>query len=115
MPSPRWLVTAVVPLLVGAALATSAAVATADAVDDAYLSQLRAAGFSWPPDHDAALTAMGRLICDDIGWGYTYDRISQDIHNTLDSRNVTIGDVNTMVKIAHATYCPLQRCWTAQC
>lgn len=115
MPSSRWLARAAIPVLAGAVLVSSAAVATADPLDDAYLAQLRNAGFSWPPDHDAALTAMGRLICDDIGWGYTYERISQDIHSTLDSRNVTFGDVESMVKFAHATYCPLQRCWAAHC
>lgn len=115
MPLPRWLAGAAVPILAGAALVTGAAVARADALDDSYLAQLRAAGFSWPPDHDAALAAMGRLICDDLGWGYTYDQISQDIHATLDPRNVTIGDVDSMVRIAHATYCPLQRCWAAHC
>ncbi len=29
--------------------------------DDTYLARLRTLGFTWPPDHDAALTAMGRL------------------------------------------------------
>ncbi|WP_082984616.1 DUF732 domain-containing protein [Mycobacterium sp. 1245499.0] len=104
-----------IPVMLGAALITSAAVATADPLDDAYLSQLRAAGFSWPPDHDAALTGMGRLICDDIGWGWTYEQISQSIHQILDPRNVTFGDVGSMVSLAHSTYCPLQRCWTDHC
>jgi hypothetical protein len=115
MPSSRWLARLTIPILAGAALVTSAAIATADPADDAYLAQLRAAGFSWPPDHDFALTAMGRLICDDLGWGWTYDQIAQQIHATLDPRNVTLGEVGSMVSLAHSTYCPLQRCWAAHC
>jgi len=115
MPSPRWLARLVIPVMAGAALVTSAAIATADAADDAYLAQLRAIGFTWPPDHDAALTGMGRLVCDDLGWGWTYDQIAQQIHSVLDPRNVTFGDVSSMVTLAHSTYCPNQRCWTAQC
>ena len=115
MPSPRWLAGLTIPMMVGAALVPSAAIATADAADDAYLAQLRAVGFTWPPDHDAALTGMGRLICDDLVSGWTYDQIAQQIHATLDSRNVTFGEVGSMVSLAHSTYCPNWRCWTAQC
>ena len=115
MPSPRWLARLTIPIMAGAALVTSAAIATADPADDAYLAQLRAAGFSWPPDHDDALTATGRLICDDIMWGWSYDQIAQNIHATLDPRNVALGDVRSMVGLAHSTYCPSFRCWTAQC
>jgi Protein of unknown function (DUF732) len=115
MPSPRWLARLTIPILAGAALVTSTAIATADPADDAYLAQLRTAGFSWPPDHEAALTGMGRLICDDLGWGWTYDQIAQQIHATLDPRNVSLGDVGNMVRIAHTSYCPTQRCWAAHC
>ena len=115
MLSPRWLARLAVPVMAGAALVSSAAIATADPRDDAYLSQLRAAGFNWPPDHDAALTATGRLICDDIMWGWTYDQIAQNVHATLDPRNVAFGDVHRMVTLAHSTYCPAFRCWSAQC
>lgn len=111
----RWLVRLVSPVVFGAVLISGAGNAAADPIDDAYLAQLRAQGFSWPPDHDAALTGMGRLICDDIGWGWTYDQIAQDIHTDLDQRKVTFGDVHNMVTLAHATYCPLQRCWTDHC
>jgi hypothetical protein len=115
MPSPRWLATMTVPIMVGAALVTNASIATADPADDAYLAQLRAAGFTWPQDHDAALTATGRLICDDLMSGWTYDQITQNIHATLDPRNVGYGDVGSMVRLAHTTYCPTWRCWTANC
>jgi hypothetical protein len=115
MPSPRWLASMTVPIVAGALLVSSAAVATADPVDDAYLAQLRASGFNWPPDHDDALTGMGRLICDDLMWGWTYEQIAQQIHATLDPRNVSFGDVKSMVGLAHTTYCPLWRCWGTQC
>ncbi|MBW0013930.1 DUF732 domain-containing protein [Mycobacterium sp.] len=101
--------------MAGAALVTGSATAAADPADDAYLAQLSAAGFTWPPDHEAALTGMGRLICDDLGWGWTYDQIAQQVHATLDPRNVALADVGNMVRIAHATYCPNQRCWAAHC
>jgi hypothetical protein len=61
------------------------------------------------------LTSMGRLICDDIGWGWTYDQIAQHIHAALDPRNVTLSEVGSIVRTAHATYCPRQQCWTAHC
>lgn len=111
----RWPAKLAVPVTIAAALGGSAAVATADGADDVYLAQLRAAGFSWPPDHDEALMGMGRLICDDIGWGWTYDQIAHSIHETLDPRNVTFGEVGSMVSLAHSTYCPLQQCWAAHC
>ena len=101
--------------MVGAALITSAAIATADAADDAYLAQLRASGVTWPPDHDGALTGMGRLICDDLVSGWTYDQIAQHVHSDLDSRGVTFGQVTSMVSLAHSTYCPNQRCWAPHC
>jgi Protein of unknown function (DUF732) len=115
MPSPRWLTRLSIPIMAGAALVTSAAIATADPVDDGYLAQLRAIGFTWPPEHDAALTGMGHLICDDLAWGWTYDAIAQHIHATLDPRNVTFGEVGSMVSLAHSTYCANMRCWHAQC
>jgi hypothetical protein len=115
MSSLRWLATLAIPVMAGAALVSGAAIATADPADDAYLAQLRAAGFSWPPDHDAAITGVGRLICDDLAWGWTYDQIARDIHATLDPRNVTFGEIGSMVRIAHATYCPVQQCWAPHC
>lgn len=115
MVPPRWLTRLIIPMMAAAVLITGVAVATADPADDAYLAQLRSLGFSWPPDHDDALTGMGRLICDDLGWGWTYDQIAQQIHSVLDPRNVTLGEVGSMVSLAHSTYCPTQRCWAAHC
>ncbi len=115
MPSPRWLAMLSIPVMAGAALVSSAAIAAADPADDAYLAQLRAAGFSWPPNHDGALTAVGRLVCDDLASGWAYDQIAQSIHATLDPRNVTFGEIGNMVRIAHATYCPTLPCWNSPC
>jgi Protein of unknown function (DUF732) len=115
MPSPRWLARLTIPIVAGAALVTSAPIATADPADDAYLSQLRGMGFTWPPEHDEAITAVGRLICDDLMSGWTYDQIAQNIHATLDPRNVGFGDVRSAVSLAHTIYCPAWRCWGTQC
>lgn len=115
MSSSRWLARMTVPAMVGAALVTSAPLSNADPVNDAYLAQLRAAGLTWPPGHDAALIGMAQLICDDLGWGWTPDQIARDVHANLDPRGIAVGDVGSMVGIAHATYCPNQRCWAPHC
>jgi hypothetical protein len=115
MPSPRQLAGLAIPVMTCAALVTSAGIARADPVDDGYLAQLRGLGFTWPAEHDAALTGMGRLICDDLVSGWTYDHIAQQIHATLDPDRVGFGDVRSMVGLAHSTYCPNWRCWTAEC
>ena len=106
MPSPRWLARLTIPIMAGAALVTSAAIATADATNDAYLAQLAALGFTWPPGHDEAIIGMAHLICDDLGWGWTPDQIAQDLHSILDQRSVHFGQTTSMVNLAHATYCP---------
>jgi hypothetical protein len=114
MPSPLWLARTIVPVMVGAALFASAPIAAADP-NDAYLAQLRTAGLTWAPGHDAAMIGMAQLICDDLGWGWTPDQIAQDVHANLDPRGIAVGDVSSMVGIAHATYCPNQRCWAPHC
>jgi hypothetical protein len=115
MPSPRWLARLIIPILAGAALVTNAAIATADPINDTYLAQLRAAGLTWPPGHEEALIGMGHLICDDLGWGWTPQQIADQVHATLDPRNVTLPEVGSMVNIARSTYCPNQRCWAPHC
>ena len=104
-----------VPVLAGAALVTGTGTATADPVNDGYLAQLRASGLNWPPEHDAAMIGMALLICDDLGWGWTYDQIARDVHANLDPRGIGVGDVGTMVGLAHRTYCANQRCWAPHC
>ena len=115
MPSPRWLAGLTIPVMAGAALVTSAAIATADPVSDGYLNQLRGAGLTWPEGHEEALIGMAYLICDDLGWGWTPQQIANQIHANLDPDNITLGDVGNIVNIAHSTYCPNQRCWAAHC
>lgn len=104
----RWLVALAVPVVVPAALVTGAATAATDAADDIYPVQLHAAGFSWLPDQAGALTAMGRLVCDDLSWGWTYDHIARGIHANLDHRNVTVGDAQPMVSLAHRPIAPIR-------
>jgi hypothetical protein len=115
MPAPRWLARLAIPIVVGAGLVSSPGIATADPVNDQYLASLRAAGLNWPPEHDAAMVGMAQLICDDLGWGWTPDHIAQDVHANLDPRGISIGDVGSMVGLAHQTYCPNQRCWAPHC
>jgi hypothetical protein len=115
MPSTRWLARLIVPLMAGAALVTGAPSAAASPLDDAYLAQLRGVGFTWPPEHDASLIGMGWLICDDLGWGWTPDHIAQHVHANLDPDGITLGQVGSMVNLAHSTYCANQRCWAPHC
>ena len=75
MPLRRWLARLTIPMIAGAALVASAAIASADPRDDAYLAQLRGAGLSWPEGHEEALIGTAYLICDDLGWGWTRNRL----------------------------------------
>jgi hypothetical protein len=106
MPSLRWLARLTVPMMAGAALVASAAIATADAANDAYLAQLRALGFTFVPDRDEAVIAVAHLICYDRSWGLTPEAIAQDVHAFLGPKGVTFGDVTSMVGLAESTYCP---------
>jgi hypothetical protein len=106
MASRRWLARLTSPILAGAALVSSAAIATADPTNDAYLAQLRALGVNFPPDREEAVIAVAHLICYDKRWGYTPDAIAQDVHTTLAPRGLTLGDVTSMVGLAESTYCP---------
>ena len=115
MPVPRWLTRLTVPLMVGAALITTAATATADPTNDAYLAHLRGLGFTWPANDDLAMIGMADLICNDLGWGWTPDHIAQHVHANLDGRGVHYGQVAAMVNLAHSTYCPNQKCWAPHC
>jgi Protein of unknown function (DUF732) len=106
MPLLRWLATLTIPMIAGAALATSSASANADPTNDAYLAQLRALGVNFPPDRDEAVIAVAHLICYDKRWGYTPDATAQDVHNILAQRGVSLGDATSMVGLAESTYCP---------
>ncbi len=106
---PRWLARLTIPFMAGAALVTSAAIATADPGDGAYLAQLRSLGFTWPPDqgHDAAMIQLAHHICFDRWFvGLPPDRIAQDIHSVMGDQGLSFGDVTAMVNTAESTYCP---------
>ena len=115
MPPTRWLARLTIPMIAGAALVASAAIATADPRDDGYLDQLRGAGLTWPDGHEEALIGTAYLICDDLGWGWTPQQIANNVHANLDPDNIHVHDVGSMVNIARAVYCPNQRCWAPHC
>jgi len=115
MSSPKWLVRLAISAGAVAALFSSAAVANADPIQDAYLNQLRGAGLTWPDGHEEALIGTAYLICDDLGWGWTPQQIANNVHANLDPDNIHVNDVGAMVNIAHATFCPNQRCWAPHC
>ncbi|WP_422591840.1 DUF732 domain-containing protein [Mycobacterium sp.] len=106
MPSPRWLARLTIPMMAGAALAGSAAIAAATPQDDAYLAKLSAVGLTWPPNAEEALIGEAHLICYDLSWGWQPQQIADDIHDHLNKRGVTLLDVGTMVDAAHKIYCP---------
>jgi hypothetical protein len=106
MSSPRWLAALTIPIIASAALVSSAAVASANPTDDAYLNQLRGAGLTWPDRDEDALIGMAYLICNDIEWNWTPQQIATSIHANLDPDKIHVNDVGAMVNIAHATYCP---------
>ena len=106
MSPPRWLVRLTIAMMAGAALVCSAAVASANPTDDAYLNQLHAAGLTWPDGNQDALIGMAYLICNDLGSGWTPQDIANSIHANLDPDNIHVNDVGAMVNIAYADYCP---------
>ena len=106
MSSPRWLAALTIPIIASAALVSSAAVASANPTDDAYLSQLRGAGLTWPDGDEDALIGMAYLICNDLEFNWTPQQIAASIHANLDPDNIHVHDVGAMVNIARETYCP---------
>jgi hypothetical protein len=110
MPSPRWLAGLTIPVVAGAALLSSAAVATANPADDAYFAQLHAAGLTWPPKTEEALIGEAHLVCYDLTWGWTPQQIADEIHANLDAKGVTLLDAGTITNAAHSAYCPGNVC-----
>jgi len=106
MPSPRWLARLTIPMMAGAALFSSAAIATATPADDAYLAQLHAVGLTWPPKTDEAIIAVGHLVCYDLSWGWQPQQIADDIHATLTPKGISLFDDGSIVNAAHSNYCP---------
>jgi hypothetical protein len=110
MPSPRWLARLTIPIIAGAALVSSAAIATANPDDDAYLAQLRAVGLTWPPNTDQAMIGEAHNICYGLTWGWTPQQLADDIHASLDKKGVTLLEIGGMVNAAHRIYCPGNVC-----
>jgi hypothetical protein len=113
MPSPRWLAKLAPPIMAGAALVPSSAIATDDPVHTGERAQLQGSASGCRAMR--ALIGMAQLICDDLGWGWTPDQIAQSVHANLDGRGIHYGQVAAMVNLARSTYCPNQRCWAAHC
>ena len=105
MPLPRWLARLTVPVMLGAALVTTAATAGADATDDAFLANLRSLGYNWPPENDGYLIGLGHHICVDYWSGWTFDRIAQDVHANSEQQGFSFGDVRAIVTAAEKAYC----------
>jgi hypothetical protein len=103
---PRWLAKLITPVLVGAALTSSTAIAMADSTDDTYLTKLHGLGFSWNSGSDSDMIAIGHQICADRSAGKTPDAIAADIHSSLSSKGYSFADVTGMVSAAESTYCP---------
>ena len=111
MPSPRWLAVLAIPMMAGAALVSSNAIAHANTpADDAYLAKLRAVGLTWPPNSEEALIGEAHLVCYDLSWGWAPQTIADDIHDHMNKRGVTLLDVGTLVDAAHSIYCPGNNC-----
>jgi hypothetical protein len=110
MSPPRWLASLIIPIIAGAALVSSAAIATANPDDDAYLAQLRAVGLTWPPGTEHALIGEAHLICYDLTWGWTPQQIADEMHANLRDKGVTLLDDGTVVNAAHNIYCPGNVC-----
>jgi len=105
MPLPRWLARLTVPVMLGAALVTTAATAGADATDDAFLANLRSLGYNWPPENDGYIIGLGHQICVDYWTGWSFDRIAQDVHANTDQHGMSFGDVRAIVTAAEKAYC----------
>jgi Protein of unknown function (DUF732) len=107
MPSPRWLTRLTIPMVAGAALVSSSAIAAADPSDDAYFAKLAAVGLTWPPDHAPSVISLGHHICfDRTQLNFSPDQIAQDIHPTMDQQGFSFANVTSIVNAAEAAYCP---------
>jgi hypothetical protein len=93
-------------MMVGAVLVSGAATATADPIDDAYLAQLHAQGFTWPPDHNDYMVKLALHICINRLRGWPPDQVAQNVHSVLGHDGLTLEHVSDMVNTAEATYCP---------
>ena len=106
MLSTRWASRLAAPVLVGAALAATTAIASADSTDDAYLTKLHNLGFTWPSSNDSDMIAMGHAVCADRMAGKTPDAIAADLHSSMSSKGFSFADMTGWVSAAESTYCP---------
>jgi Protein of unknown function (DUF732) len=106
MSTPRWLAKLAIPVMVGAALTASTAIASADSTDDAYLAKLKTLGFSWPSSSDSDMIAMGHAVCADRMSGKTPDAIASDLHSSMSAKGFSFADMTGWVSAAESTYCP---------
>lgn len=97
--------------MAGAALMSNTGIANATtAQDDAYLNALRAVGLTWPSNTEEALIGEAHMVCYDLTYGWQPQQIADDIHDHLNKRSVTLGEVGTLVNAAHKIYCPGNVC-----
>jgi hypothetical protein len=108
MASPRWLARVSLPVIVGAALLSSAGTASAITPHDVdFLNRLRGLGFIWPsPQEDGDVVNMGHQICIDRWNGFSQDALAQDIHSTLGAKGVNFADVTAMINLSEEMFCP---------
>ena len=104
--APRWLAKLTIPVMVGAALTASTAIASADSTDDAYLAKLKTLGFSWPSSADSDMIAMGHAVCADRMAGKTPDAIATDLHSSMSAKGFSFADMTGWVSAAESNYCP---------
>lgn len=79
-----------------------AATASADNVDDIYLTNVYAEGISYPTDYDAIDDAL--LVCDYLAAGRDGTDISVEIMSNSD---LSAHQAATIVVEASSAYCPL--------
>jgi hypothetical protein len=103
---PSWLAKLTIPVMVGAALTTGTAIASADATDDAYFAKLHNLGFTWPSSSDSDMIAMGHAVCADRMAGKTPDAIAADLHASMSAKGFSFADMTGWVSAAESTYCP---------
>jgi Protein of unknown function (DUF732) len=94
----------------GAAWLGSAGVANASPQDDAYLAALHGVGLHWTPDTQPGLIQEAHDVCYNLTWGWTPQRIANDLEARLGAQGVTGVEAATMVNAAHRIYCPGNVC-----
>jgi hypothetical protein len=110
MTTHRSLATLAILATAGIALIGSAGVADASPQDDAYLAALRGVGLHWTPGTEVGLIQEAHDVCYNLTWGWTPQRIANDLEARLGAQGVTGAEAATMVNAAHRIYCPGNVC-----